>query len=336
MGDWHWEPDADLKPRREIWGGLLAALTGLYVYAAWIRRDQLVRRLTFWGLLAGGIGFAGGQCVQAFHPWIVGLFRGDQSAGPTLPINWWNMMETTFGAIFGGILALGLWRNRHLISSTAEPSEPELPPPAEWSLVVVHLAAVVVWNFWSFAFFDHFADLAITMVIIPVSAVYAGRLWPYFVALPIVAIPIAGKTFRELCCQGAPGAVAEFAPGIGWLVYVVVPVGIVTAAAVLFARKATTQGGAGNFARVSLLLTTWLYFSLNFAFFRLPWPWNPVGEWTGRTPNGIIFLVCGLGLTVAAGYRIRSSNRQAERDLEPSPGRPMGVDRGADVDRQSD
>jgi len=44
-------------------------------------------------------------------------------------------------------------------------------------------------------------------------------------------------------------------------------------------------------------LVTWLYFGLNFEFFRLPWPWQ---AWTGRTPSAIIFFVCSLALTAAA------------------------------------
>ena len=42
-------------------------------------------------------------------------------------------------------------------------------------------------------------------------------------------------------------------------------------------------------ARIGLPVAVWLYFGLNFAFFRIPWPWK---EWTGRTPSGIIFFVC--------------------------------------------
>jgi hypothetical protein len=52
----------------------------------------------------------------------------------------------------------------------------------------------------------------------------------------------------------------------------------------------------GEFARRALLLSTWLYFGLNYAFFRFPWPW---AKWTGRTPNAIAFTVCAVGLTVA-------------------------------------
>jgi hypothetical protein len=57
-----------------------------------------------------------------------------------------------------------------------------------------------------------------------------------------------------------------------------------------------------EFARTALLINTWTYFSLNFAFARYPWPWQP---WTPRTPNAIIFFVCAIGLT-AGGLADRS------------------------------
>ncbi len=54
---------------------------------------------------------------------------------------------------------------------------------------------------------------------------------------------------------------------------------------------------------MGLLLATWMYFLLNFAFFRWPWPW---AAWTIRTPNALIFAVCTLGLTVASVSKIFS------------------------------
>ncbi len=54
---------------------------------------------------------------------------------------------------------------------------------------------------------------------------------------------------------------------------------------------------ASAFSGIGLVLSTWIYFCLNYAFFHFPWPW---AEWTGRTPNGVIFTVCAVGLTLAA------------------------------------
>ena len=319
---WYWEPGADLLPRRERWGGLLFALAGLILYSGGIKRDRLARNLAFWGILAGGLGFPLGQCIQASHAWNPEWFRAGWFAKIEPHVNWWNMMETTFGAVFGGILALGLFLNRRHIAIGQKDASVELTPAAEWVLVAVHLSALAVWNFLSFHQFDAFADLALTMGIIPILAIATGRLWPYLTILPIVALPIAGKTLRQLGYEEGGVSLA-----VGWVVYVMLPLLVTTVAALVFANRAK-QGQSGRaFTRGALLLTTWLYFGLNFAFFRFPWPWRP---WTGRTPNGVIFTVCAIGLTVAALAYGRSTDEGLEPGQPPPPaGEPASEDGAA-------
>ena len=289
---WYWEPDGDLTPRRERWGGLLVALIGLVIYVRAFRSDRLAFRLALWGFVAGGIGFSFGQCIQAFHAWNVETFRQGWFAEMDSHINWWNMMETTFGAVFGAILSLGLWLNRHLIGVDRKPDTVGLSLSTEWLLVAVHVAALATWNFVSFSFFGQFADLAITMAILPLVAVVAGRVWPYLMILPITALPIAGKTLRQLSFQEHQLSVAA-----GVVVYLILPLCLTAAAALAFSRHATTSNSARPFTRWALLLCTWLYFGLNNAFFRFPWPWE---DWTSRTPNGLIFFVCTVSLTAAS------------------------------------
>ena len=55
-----------------------------------------------------------------------------------------------------------------------------------------------------------------------------------------------------------------------------------------------------NFCRSLLILNAWIYFLLNFAFFRFPFPWAPFEEWTSRTPNNLVYCVCVVGLTLGA------------------------------------
>jgi len=301
--DWHWEPEADLQPRPERWGGLLAALAGLYIYAGWFRGDRLVRRLALWGVVGGGLGFVVGQCVQSFHAWNVEIFREGWFAPLEPYINWWNMMETTFGAVWGGIVALGLWLNRHLIREGDDTPRLEITRSAEWLLVAVHVSALVAWNFGSFHQLDRFADLALSMVIIPVIAVSAGRLWPYLLALPIVILPIAGKTLRYVCYERE-----QLTVELGWTIYVAVPLVVMMVAALLLARGAMKPGGGSTFSRWSLLLMTWTLFALNFAFFEFPWPWE---AWTIRTPNAIIYSICTIGLTGAALFVSREPPKEA-------------------------
>ena len=191
---WHWEPGETLKPRREQWGGLLFALGWLIAYTGFIKKDLLARNMVLWGMLAGGLGFSLGQSVQAYHAWNVDWFQVDWLASFEPNINWWNMMEITFGAIFGCVLALGLWCNRHHIATNSSDEQIALGYKTELSLMAVHIVALATWNFMSFSTFDWFADRALTMGLIPILAILGGRIWPYFVCLPITALPIAGKT----------------------------------------------------------------------------------------------------------------------------------------------
>lgn len=300
---WHWEPEAELRPRRERWGGLLAALIGLIVYVGWKRKDRLARNLALWGMLGGGLGFALGQSLQAFHAWHPEVFREGWFASLEPHINWWNMMETTFGAVFGAILALGLWVNRRSIAGDQPDGDVVLEPEVEWALFALHVVLISLWNLGSVRGLDLFADLALTMGIIPIVAVAGGRLWPYLLVLPVVAVPIAGKTVRQLVYREE-----QISPFAGWSLYLVLPLLATLVAAILFA-KASTRGQSGRtFSRYALLLTTWLYVGLNFAFFHYPWPW---AEWTSRTPNAIVFGVCALGLTLGATLYGRSSSDAA-------------------------
>ena len=68
------------------------------------------------------------------------------------------MMETTFGAVFGAILALGVWLNRGLIQTEPEEEAVELSGGNEWLLIGVHVTALITWNFYSYRSFDLFAD----------------------------------------------------------------------------------------------------------------------------------------------------------------------------------
>ncbi|MFH1737828.1 MAG: hypothetical protein ABIH23_02385, partial [bacterium] len=296
---WHWEPDTVLEPRYECWGGLLLALATVIVYTRWRRKDRLALRLALWGILGGALGFPLGESVQAFHSWNPEIFKQGlwSRLGPFM--NWWNMMETTFGAVMGGILGLGLWINRKRIQLTADAETVSMPSAIEWILLAVHLTLLVAVEFMSFPAVDALYDLGLIMGVIPIVAIAGGRWWPYLMVFPVTLLPIAGKTVYELVYQKS-----AIDPTLGWLVYLVIPLFLAIAAAVRFGRQPATRQTGRDFARFALLLNTWVYFYLNYAFFRYPWPW---ADWTGRTPNGIIFTVCALGLTAAAltGRRAR-------------------------------
>ncbi|MBN2329851.1 MAG: hypothetical protein JXR73_22105 [Candidatus Omnitrophica bacterium] len=301
--DWHWTPVADLKPRRECWGGLWFALIAAIVYSGFLRKDRLARNLALWGILGGAVGFPLGQSLQAYHAWNPDVFRQGLWATLDPHMNWWNMMETTYGAVMGASLGFGLWLNREHIRPCSQTEEVDLPCAAEWILLAIHIGLLAAVEFLSIPFVDAVYDLGLMMGIIPMAAIVGGRWWPYLVVFPVTLIPIAGKTVRQLVYNEA-----AIAPAAGWLIYLIIPLFIAAAAAVWFGRRPSPGARIGTFPRCALLLNAWMYFLLNYAFFRFPWPW---ADWTGRTPNGIIFTICVLGLTAAVLWRW---------NLEPPPG----------------
>jgi len=291
---WHWEPGETLKPRREQWGGLLFALGWLIAYTGFIKKDLLARNMVLWGMLAGGLGFSLGQSVQAYHAWNVDWFQMGWLASIEPNINWWNMMEITFGAVFGCVLALGLWCNRHHIATNRFDEPIELGFKTELGLMAIHIFALVTWNFMSFSTFDWFADRALTMGLIPILAILGGRIWPYFVCLPITALPIAGKTLRQLAYR-----TDDISLLFGWLIYFMVPLALVTWFAIKLIQRPDKKLNGHFFSRRTLIISTIFYFVLNWAFFEFPWPWS---DWTARTPSGIIFIICAAGLLLLTFY----------------------------------
>lgn len=291
---WRWFPEAgaELKPRPEVWGGLLLALLGGWIWAGWIKGDALARRLTLWGML-GGVGFPLGQCLQSYHAWNPGSWAANGLSALAPRMNWWNWMETTFGLVIGACLGFGLWRERTRIGvrETPEGNEPPpLPFPLPAVLLVVHVALLLLAEFSPLRWAAVLYDPGLALALIPLVAAAGDRWWPQLILLPVTLLPIAGKTARRLVQESpAPDSAA------GWLLYAVLPVAVSIAVCTRLARRPPADAAA--YARPALLTTAWTYFLLNFAFFDFPWPWQ---AWTVRTPNALAFALCVTGLTFAA------------------------------------
>ena len=292
--DWYWEPGENLKPRREQWGGLALALSFLLFYISILKKDILARNMTVWGMFAGGLGFTLGQCVQAYHAWNANVIKNGFLSSIYPYINWWNMMEITFGAVFAFIITFGLWYNRHHISSNDNNNSFQLGFKNELVLLVVHIIALLTWNFISFSTFDWFADRAITMGIIPIVAIIGGRAWPYLICLPITALPIAGKTLRYLAYRTNDVSLIT-----GWVIYFFIPLIFITWFSLKLIRNQNNHSNGMSFIRYTLCINTVFYFYMNWSFFNWPWPWT---NWTMRTPSGIIFLFCTISLLFLINY----------------------------------
>ncbi len=196
-------------------------------------------------------------------------------------MNWWNTMEITFGLVMGAGLGLGVWLNRGLLGpkeeeedgndgSTAGEERRELTPGVEWLLLLIHSLALIGWEFLELEPLEGFADLAFTMGMVPALAIVGGRYFAYGMVFPIIALPIAGKTVRQLAYR------SEVMPELGaWVLLLLLPLGAMVPAAVRSYRRGVQGEDGSTFAARSLLVCAWVYFWLNFGFFEFPWPWNP-------------------------------------------------------------
>jgi hypothetical protein len=303
---WFFEPDkADLKPRREVWGGLLLSQLGLVLYTGIVRRDGLAVRMSFIGMLAGALGFPGGQSVQAFHSWNTEMFSsGALSQFKVFNyFNWWNMMETTFGLIFGAVLAWGLWINRRHIAVEQAEEDVSLSPTAEVALVCVHLTLLLTSEFLRLpgaaAIVSGYNGFGLFMCVLPMIGISGGRFWPFLLPLTIVAAPICGKQIRNLVYAAEP----QYSIAVGWVLFAMLPMALTLIVATYLISNSYRRPASREFSALALLVVTWLFFGLNTSFFHFAWPWM---EWTGRTPNQIIFSICAICLSVAALSRILS------------------------------
>jgi len=301
--DWYFEPEGGFKPRVECWGGYLFALATMFAYTGWYRQDWLARNMALWGFLGGALGFPGGQCFQAYNAWIDGGLSG--TIWSRLAMNSWNMMETIFGTIMGAVLGLGAWLNRKLMQPDSIPDEETIPFGIELALLAIHLPMLIAVDFVAIKQVDALYDLGLIMVLIPMVAIAGGRWWPFWQVLPLTMIPIAGKTIRAVVPNNVDSNVA-----VGALCYGAIPIALGMALAMWAGQDTRRNRDAHAFVRWSLLVTSWTYFMLNYAFWNYPWPWeNPAGLFT----NGLIYYVAIIGLTALVCMK---SNKKSTIEIE--------------------
>lgn len=292
----YWKPEGEVKPRREVWGGLWLSLSLLAVYVRLVRKDKLTFRMALWGAV-GGVGFPVGQLFQSYHAWY-GVAPWFEDWAKT--VNWWNLMETTFGFVLGAFLAIGLWLNRHLVGNQVSPSRPSgtWAMGWEWVAIGLHIFLLACSDFLLVPALSRIYMYGVVIVCIPVLASLRGTWFPWLILSPITLFPIAGKTLINLAFKEEGG----IAPALGLLCYFVFPLAVSTFLVGMLRHRAH-RGQQANPLVELLLFNTWALWLLNYAVFEYPLPWQ---TWTVRTPSAIVFFVFAACLTIAA---LGASNR---------------------------
>lgn len=234
---WHWFPESEVRPRREAWGGQLFAVALALAYCTWWKKDALARNMGLWGVLGGAVGFPLGQSFQAFHAWNRDLFKGGIWTNLDPHINWWNLMEATFGFTMGAALGLGLWLNRRRIADAPDRDQAGMPTPLELVMLSIHVYLLVHVQFiggWVAGIYD----TGLFLAILPFVCNIRGRIWPWFMVTAVTLAPIASKTFKELVWQVEAIPLAP-----GFTVYIAIPLfaATVLAAAYAFESGATRR-----------------------------------------------------------------------------------------------
>ncbi|MCS6860921.1 MAG: hypothetical protein NZT92_11455 [Abditibacteriales bacterium] len=170
---------SDPKPRPEYWGGLWFALLGLLAYLAFVRSDRFAVGLSLFGIVGGGIGFSVGEMLQAW-----GIHARPFGEKAQRWMDWWKVMEVTFGAVAGLSLGLG-WRLLEPGAESMLAQKPALPMAWEAAMIAVWMLWLAPaeggWqagrNLWRAPF---------AVLLLPFIGVFFGAVTPAFVLLPML------------------------------------------------------------------------------------------------------------------------------------------------------
>jgi hypothetical protein len=281
----------DPKPRVEWWGGLWFALIGLMVYVGAFKKHWQAVAMALWGIVAGAVGFSFGEVLQAW-----GTHQKPLGEAMQHWIDWWKVMEMTFGFIAGAGLGIG-WKLTGLIATP--PPEPSTWHP-RWDnftllLWLIPVLAVELDISWA----KSWGNLPAIWMLVGLLGSLAGKGWAPFGTGVAVTLVSASNTVLYLVDE-------RHLLAFGW--------GFAGLVALLFitAYLAALWHRNGSPARTWWLWTIWIQTGLTWVKYLPEALWRPDGRsWFTRWGAGgmveVSFLLLAMVLTLIVPHREEAS-----------------------------
>lgn len=208
----------DAKPRPEVWGGVWLAL-GVGAAAFSLGGPAGGLELIAGGIVGGAVGFALGGLLQ-----YAGRHHRPLGEWGRTNVDWWKVMEVSFGACAGLGLAVGWARAELPLVELTMPLSVELPLLVVWLAWLLAAELVVpranrVWE-WP-----------VLAVVVPVALVLAGRVTPVLLVGPVLFWLSGDNLVRQAVREQLAG------PAEAWTV--------LTVATVAVAAVCARAGGTG-------------------------------------------------------------------------------------------
>ena len=183
--------DPLVKPRAEIWAGLLIGTIFLLTHLASQRHAKIPLHFALWGALGGAIGFGGGGLWM----WL------GKALSPELRwVSWWKLMEFTFGFCFGLTLGYAAWLKRAVLAAVPANLEPEAARSRSigWVLLITALVGFAsLWLETNLTINSTFTFVGVGLLII---SIYSERL-AWQIALTVTysafALDLAEYFYKE-------------------------------------------------------------------------------------------------------------------------------------------
>ena len=216
------------KPRVEWWGGLWFALLGLMVYMGAVKKHRQGVAMALWGVLAGAIGFSFGEVLQAW-----GTHQKPFGEAVHRWLDWWKVMEMTFGFVAGAGLGIG-WKVTGL-SREAPPRIVHWHPRLDDLTMLLWVVPVVATDM-GLSWAETLGSLPAFWMVLGLLGSLLGRGWAPFGVGVAVTLASASDTVRYLTDEKA-----LFAFGWGFVGLVVLLFIAAYLSALWYRREAPTS-----------------------------------------------------------------------------------------------